>query len=162
MKFCVGNIVKIVLFVALMAGTVSCVDYRKVNVRGAEFEYFTPSGLRSASWSVKLRVDNGTREFTISDVEGKVYDSGKMMGTLTAADVVVAKGSATYSLRGDLRLDKSVSVFDILSLVADFNLDDYTADLTLRVKPKGGSAQKIKLKNLSVKDLVGSIKISDI
>ncbi len=162
MKFCVKNVLKIVLFSALMAGTVSCADFRKVSVRDAEFEYFTPSGLRSASWSVKVGVNNGTRQFTISDVEGKVYGSGKLVGTITAADVVVERGVAEYSVRGDVALDKSVSIMDILSLVTSFSVDDYTADLTFKVKPKGGSAQKIKLKNLPVKDLAGSLKNIDI
>ncbi len=158
MKICVKNVLKIVLFAAILAGTVSCVDYRKVNVRGAEFEYFSPSGLRSASWCVKVSVDNGTKEFTISDMEGKVYNSGTAVGTITAADVVVGKGFATYSLRGDVTIDKGVSILDILSLIGDFDIDKLTADLTLRVKAKGGSAQKIKLKNIPVKNLAGSIK----
>ncbi len=151
------NVLRVVLAAVLTLAAVSCVNYHKIGITSVKLGTVTPTGFKSVVAMVKVGVENKSCEFTISDIEGTIYRSGTDIGSYRIDDVTIPKGTGTYSTAGEVVLNGNISVFEVISAVSNFSPDEYTLDLALKVKAKGGAAFKIKLKNIAVSDLVGAL-----
>ncbi len=149
---------KITIALALLMPVIACVNYKKVKLTSVSIGSVSPSGLKSVDGTVKIGIENNSCEFTIQDIQGTVYRSGTEIGTFTADDVTVATGSATYTVGGNLSINSNISIIEIISIAAKFKIDDFTMDLTLKVKPKGGAAVKVSRENIAVSDLINTLK----
>lgn len=126
-----------------------CNKFKDIKVTGAKLESIRPAGLKSVHGTVLVGIDNPTMSFTIKDIEGKVRRKGSPFCSFAADGITVAKKCDDwYRMNGTVMLDPSVSVISILSLVNNFNPDDYTVDLSMRVKLKNGPAARINKKDI--------------
>ena len=51
-------------------------------------------------------------------------------------------------MNGSLSLGQNVSMMDILSIARDLDIDDFTVDISLKIKPKGGAVRRVEMKDL--------------
>ncbi len=61
-------------------------------------------------------------------------------------------------MKGSLSLNNSVSVVELFSMLSDFRIEDCTVDLSLKVKPRGGIARKVVMKDVPASSLYRMIK----
>lgn len=143
---------QILVFLALaivLCLSSGCNKFKDIKVTGAKLESIRPAGLKSVHGTVLVGIDNPTMSFTIKDIEGKVRRKGSPFCSFAADGITVAKKCDDwYRMNGTVMLDPSVSVISILSLVNNFNPDDYTVDLSMRVKLKNGPAARINKKDI--------------
>ncbi len=158
MKVYFRNAIKIVVALALLMPVIACVNYKKVKLTSVSIGSVTPAGLKAVNGTVKLGIENNSSEFTISDISGTIYRSGSEIGSFSADPITIATGSATYSLVGTVSLSSSVSIIEIISIATNFKIDDFSIDLTLKLKPKGGAATTVTRRDVAVGELVNSLK----
>lgn len=154
---------RIAILAAVLASTAGCVNFSKLKVSSFHIDSVTPSGLRSVAGTASVTVDNPSREFAIYDVAGTVDYDGRILGSFTIDPVTVrARTEATYTLDGDMTLDRSVSIMGILSFADGMDFDRMTVDVSLMVKAKGGAPKKIRMDDVPVKQIVDVIRSGNI
>lgn len=157
--YAVRKFLKFALVVALMVVAASCVDINDIEITSFKINSVIPKGLKSVSGTVSVGVNNGTKGFTISDIEGTIYRNGTDIGTFTADPVTVeAKTSATYKVTGVLNLNSNISVLEILALAADFNAEEFTVSVSAKFDVKGGVSKRVELEKVPVKKVLSRVK----
>lgn len=137
------------LLAAALLSISGCVDFSKVKVGDVVITRVNPKGMRSMDLTLEAKVDNGSSEFSLSEIEGTVYYDGNSVCTFTVDDVtVLRKTSDTYSVNGNVTLGQGMSMLSLVPLLRSFDASACKADISLKVKPKGTSGRKLELKDI--------------
>ena len=70
------------LLLALLLGLTGCKDIRDIRVTSVEVESLSPRGFKSVDVFLKVGVDNPAKQVKISEIDGSVKHSGKVIGKL--------------------------------------------------------------------------------
>ncbi len=144
--------------VAILASVSGCVSVKKIQITSFNIESISPKGLKAIDGTISLGVDNGSKQFTISDIEGTVSRKGTEIGTFTVDPITVAaKTKDTYKSAGSLDLNGNVSVLQVISLAKNFKVDEYTMDISMKFKVKGGASKKYEMEDVSVRQFVNML-----
>lgn len=145
-----GRIFAVALLLAAALFSISgCVNFSKVKVGDVVITRVNPKGMRSMELTLEAKVDNGSSEFSLSEIEGTVYYDGNSVCTFTMDDVTVLRRTVdTYSVNGKVTLEQGISMFSLVPLLKSFDPSVCKADIDLKVKPKGTSGRKISLKDV--------------
>ncbi len=147
------------LFIAAAVAAVSCVNFNNVHIESVKIGSVKMSGLKSLSGTFTLTIENNSKEFTLSDIEAVVKQNGKEIGSLKTDDFTVeGKTTSTNNVAAYFYLSDTFSVIQAMTMLGDLDIDDFTFDLSVKVKPKGGSAQKVSRNNIPARQLISSIK----
>ena len=92
-----------------------------------------PQSFSSVAGSVKVNVTNDTTSFVMKNISGKVYKLGTPLVQGNAADVFVPHGLSEVGVQGEASLCEGVGFLTILSCLFGFNINDYTADVSMTV-----------------------------
>lgn len=132
-----------------------CSNLTKVRLTSAKLEAFSPKGFKSAAIFFNVGVDNPAKDIILSDFQGEILRSGKVIG-IVVADPIVLKGKSheIYNVRAEISLAEGASMKDLLAVVSGKGLEDFTVDFYVKVKPKGGAAKKIRQKDIPLKKLI--------
>jgi len=148
------NIMPIVAAV-LMLLVSGCARIDDVHVRTCSVKTIEPSGFRSVRGVLAIGIDNRTVGFAISGIKGVVKSRDKEIGSFSGGPVVVDGHSfKVCDLSFAATLDKSVSMSDLLVLAFKGNLDGYVADISARVRFRGGIGKTIDFKNVPLEKLI--------
>lgn len=132
-----------------------CVNVKGLEVTSAKVESVRPRGMRALGLTANIGIDNPSREFSIYDIEGSIYRGKQNIGDFKADPVtVLAKRSMTYMVKAEFSMDSSLTFMDLMAMIPDFDLDEYRTDIQFKVRPKGGCAQKIRLKDIPVRNVM--------
>ncbi|MGM9747444.1 MAG: hypothetical protein ACI3ZN_01470 [Candidatus Cryptobacteroides sp.] len=156
-----GRIFAVALLLAAALLSISgCVDFSRVKVGDVVVTRINPKGMRSIDLTLEAKVDNGSREFSLSEIEGIVYYDGAPVCSFTMDDVtVLRKTSDTYSVNGNVTLGQGMSMLSLLPLLRSFDSSACKADISLKVKPKGTAGRKITLKDVSLEKFLNEKSI---
>lgn len=136
----------------------ACGKISEISVTSCKLVSLSPSGLRAADGVIAIGIHNPSMTFSITDMQGRLYHKGKAVADFSAEDFSVEKHSdEIYNVKGHASLVEGVSLFSLLSLVTDRNLEDYTVDVSAKVKAKG-LHKKYKESNIPLSSLVSEIK----
>ncbi len=153
------KIFNLVLLAVSLAVLSSCISLDDINITSAKISSITPTGLKSVKGTATVGVNNETSEFTLSEISGTVYKDGTTIGTFTADDVtVLGKTNADYTVSGRFALSNSISILEVISIATNLKLDDLSADLTFKIKPKGSVGKTVELEQVPVKQLISAVK----
>lgn len=126
-----------------------CNRFKDIKMTGVKLESIRPAGLKSIHGAVLVGIDNPTMSFTVNDIEGKVHRKGSPFCSFAADGITVAaKCDDWYRMNGTVMLDPSVSILSLPGLANNFNPDDYTVDLSMRIKLKNGPGARINRKGI--------------
>ncbi len=148
---------KILTLVAVLATLVltGCSKISRIEVRSCSLESVSLAGLRGVQARLLLEVDNPALQFTLEDIRGVVYKNGEEYVRYEADPLTVsAKTCASYPLDCTASLAPSVSLTQLLDLVKDFDIEDFTTDIHAKVKLKSGVAKGFDYKDIPLKDLI--------
>ena len=93
----------IVLLGAAMLTLTGCSKYKEIRPTSFKLESVSIHGLRSVDLEVSVGVNNPAGQLTISDFSGEVEHSGKVLGKLSLAPLVLMPRKDTVYRRGPER-----------------------------------------------------------
>lgn len=118
-------------------------------------ENVSPTGLRGVDVTLMLTITNRAVAFTISDICGTVFKDGTEFALFSAEPLALkGKSTETYPLNASLSLSESVSLFDLIGLVRDHDMDSFMIDLHARGSLKGGIGKDIDMNNVPLSRLI--------
>lgn len=147
-----------IAFMVLLLG--SCAKVKQVGVTSFELDSVTPRGLRALTLTMSVGVHNPVNEITLSEISGEAVVSGKVIGNVAMAPVVLtARKDSTYKVKADVTLAEGVSVLEVLALAKDRSaIENGTANVYAKAKLKGGPSKKIKMEDVPLKKLLEFLK----
>ena len=138
----------------------SCAKVKQVGVTSFELDSITPKGLRALTVKMSVGVHNPANEITLSEISGEAVVSGKVIGNVAMAPVVLtARKDSTYKVKADVKLAEGVSVLEVLALAKNKSaIENGTANIYAKAKLKGGPSKKIKMEDVPLKKLKELLK----
>lgn len=138
----------------------SCAKVKQVGVTSFELDSITPKGLRALTVKMSVGVHNPANEITLSEISGEAVVSGKVIGNVAMAPVVLtARKDSTYKVNADVTLAEGVSVLEVLALAKNKSaIENGTANIYAKAKLKGGPSKKIKMEDVPLKKLKELLK----
>ena len=138
----------------------SCAKVKQVGVTSFELDSITPKGLRALTVKMSVGVHNPSNEITLSEISGEAVVSGKVIGNVAMAPVVLtARKDSTYKVKADVTLAEGVSVLEVLALAKNKSaIENGTANIYAKAKLKGGPSKKIKMEDVPLKKLKELLK----
>lgn len=138
----------------------SCAKVKQVGVTSLELDSITPKGLRALTVKMSVGVHNPANEITLSEISGEAVVSGKVIGNVAMAPVVLtARKDSTYKVKADVTLAEGVSVLEVLALAKNKSaIENGTANIYAKAKLKGGPSKKIKMEDVPLKKLKELLK----
>ncbi|MBQ2372033.1 MAG: hypothetical protein II289_02570 [Bacteroidales bacterium] len=138
----------------------SCAKVKQVGVTSFELDSITPKGLRALTVKMSVGVHNPANEITFSEISGEAVVSGKVIGNVAMAPVVLtARKDSTYKVKADVTLAEGVSVLEVLALAKNKSaIENGTANIYAKAKLKGGPSKKIKMEDVPLKKLKELLK----
>ena len=147
-----------IAFMVLLLG--SCAKVKQLGVTSFELDSVTPRGLRALTLTMSVGVHNPAKEITLSEISGEAVVSGKVIGNVAMAPVVLtARKDSTYKVKADVTLAEGVSVLEVLALAKNKSaIENGTANIYAKAKLKGGPSKKIKMEDVPLKKLKELLK----
>ena len=151
------RLISIAIMVLLLG---SCAKVKQVGVTSFELDSITPKGLRALTVKMSVGVHNPANEITLSEISGEAVVSGKVIGNVAMAPVVLtARKDSTYKVNADVTLAEGVSVLEVLALAKNKSaIENGTANIYAKAKLKGGPSKKIKMEDVPLKKLKELLK----
>ena len=146
----------ILVLCLLMSGCSGLNRLRNIRVTSAELESASPRGFRSLAGTVLLGIESPEGYTEFFDTEGYISRLGVKIGTFDVEPVILdAGGSQSCRLFVTVSLMPDISVMEVLSLMSDFNLNDYTLDLKTMVRFRpDAKGIKLSFKDKTVSDII--------
>ncbi len=137
----------------------SCVNYRKLEVASFRCGMPTVKGFTAASIPASVEIYNPSCAFSVYDASLTLYRAGKEYCRADILPVdVAAKSRARYQLHADAAVSKGVSVLEVLNLLGGFRPEEFTVDVSFKLKPKGGIVKEFEFKNVPVQYVADMLK----
>ena len=150
------------ILVPLAAATVllsGCGSYRDIRIGDCRLETVSPSGFRTVALGLSVDVRNPAGEITVSGMSGTVYLKDVELGTFEAADVTVpGKSESDVDLSVKATLSGSFNFMQVMSMSSYITPDSLTADVSMKIKVKGGIGKKLDLKGVPLKNILTSVR----
>lgn len=156
------KIKSIVLAFSALLVLAGCADIKKLKdlqVESVSLEDFKPRGLRGATVTLLVEVDNPGAQLSLSEISADVEHSGKVLGKV-AVDPFTLQGKTTdtYRLEAELSLAEGTNVLDLGRLLDKKALEKMTVDVSADVRIRKGKTRTMKINDLPLKKLIDSVK----
>jgi hypothetical protein len=156
------KIKSIVLALAALLAMAGCADIKKLknlDIESVALENFKPKGLRGATLTLLVEVDNPGVRLSLSEISGEIEHSGKVLGKV-AVDPFTLQGKTadSYRLDVELSLAQGVNILDLGVLLDKKSLDEMTIDVSADVQLKNGKPRTMKINDLPLKKLIDYVK----
>lgn len=156
------KIKSMILALAALFVLAGCADIKRLKdleVESVQLENFRPRGLRGATLTVLVAVDNPGAQLSLSEISGEIEHSGKVLGKV-AVDPFTLQGKTadTYRLELELSLAEGANVLDLGVLLDKKALEKMTIDVSADVRVNKGKARTMKVNDLPLKKLIDAVK----
>ena len=101
---------------------------------------------------LSLRVRNDTIAFTMDDVSGTLYKNGEYFMFGTTKNIYIPSGESKVKIYGHVEKYDGISFLEILKSLLSFAIDDYKADISLKVRFSSGEVENKERKGIELKD----------
>lgn len=132
-----------------------CGDIRDLEVTSVQIESITPNGLRGVNVGLAVGIDNPAFQVGLSEIEGSLKLSGKVLGRMTMAPFVLrARSAEIYHLEASLSIEQGVTLMEILSLTDMETLNKCMVDVSVKATLKGGVSKLLNFNDIPLTDLL--------
>ena len=132
-----------------------CGDIRDLEVTSVQIESITPNGLRGVNVGLAVGIDNPAFQVGLSEIEGSLKLSGKVLGRMTMDPFVLhARSAEIYHLYTSLSIEQGVTLTEILSLTDMETLNKCMVDVSVKATLKGGISKRLKFNDIPLTDLL--------
>ena len=141
---------------------VGCADIKKledIEIDSVRVEELKPRGLRGATVTLLVEVDNPGAQLSLSEISALIEHSGKVLGNV-AVDPFTLQGKTvdTYRLDVELTLAEGTSILDLGKFLDKKKLDNMTVDVSADVRIRKGKTRTMKINDLPLKKLIDAVK----
>ena len=144
---------------ATMLCLTGCKNVKDIRITSAKLESVSPRGFKSLDVFFTVGVDNPARQVKISEIDGSLKHSGKVIGKLAMDPfVLTARSSETYTFKANVSLAKGAGFKDLMMLASPDGLNECTVDLTAKAAYGKGAPMPVKLKDIPLKELLDKIE----
>ena len=153
----IRNILSLVMLAVMLCLT-GCKNVKDIRITSAKLESVSPRGFKSIDVFFTLGVENPAKQVRISDIDGSLKHSGKVIGKMTMDPfVLTAKSSETYTLKANVSLAQGANFKDIMLLASPDGLNECTVDITAKAAYGKGAPIPVKQKDIPLKELLDTI-----
>lgn len=155
------NVKKLVerLALALLCAAVMCLtgcgDVRDIKVTSVEIENISLNGFRGANVDLAVGVSNPAFHVELSEIEGSLKLSGKVLGRMTMAPFVLhARSTEIYHLKTVVSIEPGVTLKELVALTDMETLNTCMVDVSARATLKGGVSKVLRFNDIPLTDLL--------
>ena len=152
--------IKILLMVMLSAVFMlaGCQKIKDIRVTSTEIVSLNIRGLSGAEIVLRVGVDNPAQQISLTEIEGELKHSGKVLGRMAVAPVVLKpKTQEKYDIEATVRIAEGASLRDLMMFTDLRKLGECTLDVTALAKIKGGAKKRLALNEIPLKELLEKV-----
>ena len=143
------------LVLAVMLCLTGCKDVKDIKVTSVEVESVRARGLRGVDIFLKVGIDNPAKQVKVSEIEGSLKQSGKVIGNLAMDSLILgARSSEIYMLKASVSLAQGAGLKEIMMLAAPDGLDACTIDFSAKAALGKSARMPIKQNDIPLKELL--------
>ena len=132
-----------------------CGEIRDLEVTSVQIESVAPNGLRGVNVWLAVGIDNPAFQVGLSEIEGTLKLSGKVLGRMTMDPFTLrARSAEIYHLRTSLNIEQGVTLTEILSLMDMETLNKCMVDVSVKATLKGGISKRLNFNDIPLTDLL--------
>ena len=136
-----------------------CKGVKDITINSVELESLSTKGLKSMDVFLKVGVDNPAKQMKITEVDGSLKHSGKVIGKLAMDPFILgAKTSDVYILKATVSLAQGAGLKDFMVLMDKKGLDHCTIDISAKAAYGKAAPVQIKKKDIPLKKLLDKIE----
>lgn len=140
---------------ALVLSLNSCKKIKDISVTSVKLEAISPEGLRSLNVFLAVGIDNPAMQIELTEIQGALKHSGKVLGRLAMDPVKLqARSAEIYHLRANVSLAEGAGLKDLMVLMDEKALNECMIDISVRPKLKSGLSAPINIKDIPLKKLL--------
>jgi hypothetical protein len=142
------------LLLAFMLCLAGCKGVRDIRVNSVEVQSVNIRGLKGLDIHFAAEVCNPAKQVRLSEIEGQVIQSGKVIGKLAMDPVIlVAKSTEKYNFKATVSLAEGAGLKELM----EFKPEKCTVDLSARAALGKGAPVPVKMKDIPLKELLNTI-----
>jgi hypothetical protein len=143
------------LLCALTLCLAGCGDIRDLKVTSVDIENISLNGLRGANVALAVGIDNPAFQVGLSEIEGSLKLSGKVLGRMAMDPFVLhARSAEVYHLKASLRIEQGVTLAEILALTDMETLNKCMVDVSVMATLKNGVSKRLTFNDIPLTDLL--------
>lgn len=134
-----------------------CNKVKQISVTSVEVESISPAGFRGLYVNLAVGIDNPAFEIGLSEIDGALKHSGKVLGRLAMDSFVLqARSAEIYHLKAKVTIEPGANLAELMALLDEKVLGECMLDVSARVTLKKGVSKVIRLNDIPVKKLLES------
>ena len=145
---------------ALIMCLTGCSNIQKVKeirITSLIIEKISPAGLRGLDVYLAVGIDNPAFQIGLTEINGSLTHSGKVLGRLAMDPVTIyGKSAEIYHLKANVSLDQEATLRDLMTLADPQKLYECMVNISVRPVLKSGLSVPIELKDIPLKKLLNS------
>ena len=132
-----------------------CNKVKQIKVTSVALESVGLRGLKGLDVGVAVGIDNPAFSVDLSEIEGALKHSGKVLGRVSLDPFTLHGRSAEiYHLRALVSLEKGVGLQELIPYMKIEMLEQCTLDVSVRVTYKKSVSKVLNFKDIPVKKLL--------
>lgn len=140
---------------AVMLCLTGCKGVKDIEVTSVQLESISTKGLRSMDVFLKVGVDNPAKQVKISEIEGSLKHSGKVIGKLAMDSFILgAKTADVYTLKANVSLAQGAGFKELMVLASPDGLNGCTIDFSAKATYGKSAVMPVKMKDIPLKELL--------
>ena len=140
-----------------LTGCSSVNKVKEIQVTSLAIEKIAPAGLKSLDVYLAVGIDNPAFQIGLSEINGSLTHSGKVLGRLAMDPVTVfGKSAEIYHLKANVSLAEEAGLRDLMVLADPAKLSECMVNIAVRATLKNGMSLPIDLKDIPLKKLLNS------
>lgn len=142
--------------VAVLALCLSgCNKVKQINVTSVNLEAVSMRGFRGVTAFLAVGIDNPAMQIGLSDINGCLKYSGKILGRLAMDPFTMeAKSAEIYHLRAEITIEPDAGLRELTALMDKETLLGCTVDISVKATLKGDLSKTLKFKDIPVEKLL--------
>ncbi len=155
------NLLKRVILIAVsamalcLAGCKDIQNIKNIKVTSVAVETVSPNGLRGMTVGLAVGVDNPSFHVDLSEINGALKLSGKVLGRVTMDPFTLhGKSAEIYHLKAAVTIEPGVTLSELAALLDMETLNQCMVDVSARATLKNGLSKVLNFNDIPVKDLL--------
>ena len=155
------NLLKRVILIAVSAmalcltGCKDIQNIKNIKVTSVAVETISPNGLRGMTVGLAVGVDNPSFNVDLSEINGALKLSGKVLGRVTMDPFTLhGKSAEIYHLKAAVTIEPGVTLSELAALLDMETLNQCMVDVSARATLKNGLSKVLNFNDIPVKDLL--------
>ena len=132
-----------------------CGNVKDIKVTSVNVENISLNGFRGANVDLAVGVHNPAFQVELSEIEGCLKLSGKVLGRMAMAPFILhARSTEIYHLETAVSIEHGVTLRELVALTDMETLNMCTVDVSVRATLKGGVSKVLRFNDIPMTKLL--------